>query len=268
MTLSELEARLRERLGDLGSVAIAFSGGVDSSVLLHAARQALGDRAVGVIADSPSLARRELSEARALASEFGVRLVVVGTDELQDPRYVANAGDRCYFCKGALFRAMERVVADEGLDHIAFGEITDDLRDDRPGARAASERGVVAPLRECGFSKEDVRAYARRYRLPVANKPASACLASRIGRGTEVTRERLRRIEFAEEALRELGLVVLRVRDRGALARVEVGPNEMATAQRLQGSIRQTLVPLGFATIELAVYRTPGGDPARRTPVE
>jgi uncharacterized protein len=256
--MDPLEARLHEHLTSLGSVAIAFSGGVDSSVLLHAAQRALGDRAMAVIADSPSLPRRELAEARELARELGVRLEVVQTDELTDPDYVANAGDRCYFCKSALFRAMERVAEVTNVAYLAFGEITDDLSDDRPGARAAGERGVAAPLRVCGFSKADVRAYARRYRLPVAAKPASACLASRIPAGTRVTVERLARVERAEDALLDLGLRVLRVRDRGERARVEVGADELAHATEQSAAIDGALRAVGFDGFELEVYRAPG----------
>ena len=150
-------ARLLERLRSLERVAVAYSGGVDSSALLHAARSVLGADAVGVIADSPSLPRRELLEARATAARIGAELVVIGTDEMDDEGYRANRGDRCYFCKSALFRAMEPWARSRGFRALAFGEIVDDLQDDRPGARAAREFGVVAPLSESGFTKEDVR---------------------------------------------------------------------------------------------------------------
>src|SRR5262249_40912068 len=156
------------RLRGLERVAVAFSGGVDSSVLLHAAHVALGENASGVIADSPSLPRRELAEALALARAMGAPLAVIATDEMDDARYRANAGDRCYFCKSALFRAMEPWARARGFRALAFGEITDDLLDDRPGARAAREFGVVAPLSEAGFSKDDVRRYAREADLRVA----------------------------------------------------------------------------------------------------
>jgi uncharacterized protein len=256
-------ADLRARLAALESVAVAFSGGVDSGVLLHAARAALGERAVGVIADSPSLPRRELAEARALAARIGAELVVLATDEGTDPDYVANRGDRCYFCKGALFGVMGPFARARGLGALAFGEILDDRLDDRPGARAAAEQGVVAPLAEAGFTKADVRRYAREHGLPVADKPASACLASRIPTGTPVTPERLARVEAAEEALRGLGLRELRVRDRGRLARVEVGAAELDGALAREARVRALLAPLGFAAVELALY-VPPAERARR----
>lgn len=252
---------LRAELARHPSLAIAFSGGVDSSVLLHAAHAVLGERAVGVVADSPSLPRRELDEARAVARAIGATLEVVATDEGQDPAYTANRGDRCYFCKAALFRAMERVCRARGIETMAFGEITDDWNDDRPGARAAREARVVAPLSAAGFGKEDVRRYAREVGLAVADKPASACLASRVPVGTPVTAQRLSRIERAEEQLLDLGFALRRVRDHGDRARVEVDEALLPRAQALHAEIAARLAAEGFREVQLAAYRAPGTRP-------
>lgn len=250
-------AALDAALASVPSLAVAYSGGVDSSVLLHAAHARLGARAVGVLADSASLPRRELREARAVAQRIGARLVELDTAELDDPRYRANAGDRCYFCKSALFDALEPWARANGYAAVAFGEIADDALDVRPGGRAARERGVRAPLAEAGFTKEDVRRYAREHGLPVADKPASACLASRLPVGTVVTRERLARIEAAEDALKDLGFRVVRVRDHGDLARVEVGRLEIEAARSAGERIGSLLRERGFARYELAPYVPP-----------
>lgn len=252
---------LRSRLEGLGRVAVAFSGGVDSSALLHAARSVLGEGAVGVIADSPSLPRKELELARETAKVIGARLEVIATDEMEDERYRANAGDRCYFCKSALFRAMEPWARENGFRALAFGEIADDLLDVRPGARAAREFGVVAPLSEAGFTKEDVRRYAREAGLDVFDKPASACLASRLPVGTRVTRERLARIERCEDAVRSLGFRQVRVRDHGARARVEIGDGSFGRASEVLASIRGALLAERFDEIELAEYVSPAQRP-------
>ena len=261
---AERRARLVESLRALGSLAVAYSGGVDSAVLLHAAHTMLGEKACGVIADSPSLPRRELREALELAKSIGARIEVIATNELDDERYLRNAGDRCYFCKSALFSAMEPWARAQGFRALAFGEITDDLSDIRPGARAAKEFGVVAPLSAAGFSKEDVRRYAREAGLVVADKPSSACLASRLPVGTRVSAERLGRIERAEESLKQLGLRQVRVRDLGESARVEVGREELAFARQLAVRIDSALAAEGFARHELAPYLSPAEKAAAR----
>ncbi|MEO1696944.1 MAG: ATP-dependent sacrificial sulfur transferase LarE [Planctomycetota bacterium] len=258
-TYDDRVARLRAHVAELGRVAVAFSGGVDSSVLLHVCREVLGPAdGVAVIADSPSLPRAELVDARRIAASVDARLVEVRTAEGDDPAYRANVGDRCYFCKAALFRAMETFARDEGFRNLAFGEIVDDWSDERPGARAAKEFGVVAPLSAAGMSKDDVRRYAAEAGLEVASKPASACLASRIPVGTEVTPERLRTVEEAEAGLRAaLGFGVLRVRHLGARARVEVSGDEEARARQHLPEIETILAAQGFESVEIAVYGRP-----------
>jgi len=251
-------ARLGAALAELDDLAVAFSGGVDSTVLLHAAAAALGERAVAVVADSPSLPRRELEEVRALAARLGVRLVELRTDELAREGYVANDGLRCYWCKRTLFEGMTVWAAAAGFGRLAFGEIVDDALDARPGRRAATEQGVLAPLAAAGLTKADVRRYAREHDLPVHDKPASACLASRIPRGTSVTADRLARVEHAEALLRAAGLSVLRVRHLGTHARVEVGADERARAEALRETLGERLARAGFETFELATYRPPG----------
>lgn len=250
-------ATLRAELLRHDSLVVAYSGGVDSSVLLAAAFEALGPRVRAVIADSPSLPRRELSSALDTARRIGVEPVVARTQELEDARYAANSGDRCYWCKSALFEAMRAWAAREGVATMAFGEIADDKLDHRPGARAAAEFGVVAPLAAAGFSKADVRRFAAERGLPVAEKPASACLASRLPTGTRVTRERLARVEAAEDRLKDAGLRVVRVRDLGARARVEVGAAEHAAALRDWQALEALVLEAGFDAAELALYVPP-----------
>jgi len=262
---------LRRQVRALGSVAVAFSGGVDSAVLLHVAHLELGEGAAAVIADSPSLPRAELAAARTLARGIGVHLHEVATTEMDEARYRANRGDRCYFCKSALFAAMLPWAKEQGFAALAFGEIIDDLLDDRPGARAAGEFGVVAPLSQAKFDKNDVRRYARDAGLSVADKPAAACLASRIPVGSQVTTDKLARVETAEAALHLLGLRQVRVRHLGDRARVEVGQDELETARAMEGSLGAAVRDAGFTTMELHGYippaqrdaSRPAGEPAK-----
>jgi len=251
-------AALDRLLATFPDLVVAFSGGVDSSVLLHAAVRVLGARAVALIGDSPSLPRRELAEAEAFAARVGARLERLATDELDREGYRANDGQRCYFCRHTLFESMEAWARAHGFTTLAYGEITDDLAEHRPGRRAAAELDVRAPLSEAGFSKADVRAYARAHALAVAEKPAAACLSSRLPLGTPVTRAALARIEAAEEALRPLGFALLRVRDHGAHARVEVAAEERERAGALEGELAARLAALGFTSLELAAYRRGG----------
>lgn len=254
--LAEAEARLRAELSALPGAVIAFSGGVDSSVLLAAALECLGpQRVIAVLAEGPSLARREAEEARAVAADLGATLLVLATDEAEDPRYSANRGDRCYWCKEALFRAAEPVARARGWS-LCYGENADDVAEDRPGARSAAERGVRAPLRDAGWSKELVRAFARARGLRVADKPAAPCLASRLPVGVAVSRERLARVEALEEALRVRGFEILRARhvsDEHAV--IEVADEELARARALEPLLRADAALCGYRAMDLRAYR-------------
>lgn len=250
-TLEARRARLGEILEGLGSVLVAYSGGVDSAYLLKAAHEVLGDRAVGLIADSPSLARAEFEQALDVAREIGARLEVVPTAEHENPAYIANAPNRCYFCKSELFTVTAAAAVRFGVAHVVYGANLDDTGDFRPGMTAARERGIRAPLLEARLTKADVRELARRAGLSVWDKPAFACLASRIPHGTPVTVERLSRVERAEAVLRGHGFRQFRVRDLETMARVEVEARDLPrlTAEPLRGEVVNALRGLGFASV-------------------
>lgn len=254
------EQELLARLTDYRSLIVAYSGGVDSTYLLAAAAEALGDRAVGVTAVSPSLPAAERREAADLAARLGVRHVEVVTDELGRAAYRRNDADRCFHCKSTLFDVLEPLAAELGGAVLALGTVTDDLGDHRPGQRAAAERGVATPLADAGLSKADVRALSRRRGLPTWDKPAAACLASRVAYGLEVTPDRLGRIERAEAWLRDhLGnRANLRVRDHGELARVEVDRTVAPRVLDLAPLVESELRELGwrYVCLDLGGFRS------------
>jgi uncharacterized protein len=225
------EQDLDRRLEALGSVAVAFSGGVDSAYLAVRAHRVLGDRALAVTAVSPSLADAQRAQAADVALRFGLAHLFVDTSEVDDPRYARNDGQRCYWCKTELFQRLLPLARARGLAHLAYGLIRDDLADFRPGHRAAAEAGVLAPLAEVGLGKDEVRALSRAMGLPTWDLPASPCLSSRVPYGTLVTADVLRQVERAEANVRALGFRELRVRHLGEIGRVEIAPAELARLQ-------------------------------------
>lgn len=268
--LKKKQAALEERIGALSRTLIAYSGGVDSAFLAWAAHRVLGSEMLAVIADSPSLARAQLADAIAFAREQQIPLEVIATHELDKPEYAKNDGARCFHCKDELFTLMENVRRERGFDSIAYGVNVNDQGDFRPGQLAAKQHRVTAPLLDAGLTKEEVRELARESGLRVWDKPASACLSSRIEYGRAVTREALSQVEQGEDALRGLGFRQFRVRHHGDIARIEIDRQELPRALNPEMATEFTRLfkALGFKFVTLDLEGFRSGSMNAMLPVE
>lgn len=251
--------RLRDHLSRLGRLALAYSGGVDSTLLLKVAVDTLGPQNVlAITADSPVTTEKERERARTLARSMGVEHLVVPSSEFDEPDFVANRPDRCYVCKRLRFGQLRELAGERGFSHLADGTNVDDTSDYRPGQRAAEELGVLSPLRDAGLGKADIREASRVLGLPTADLPSFACLASRIPYGTPLSEEALRRIEAGEQALAALGLRQYRLRDHGDVARIEVPPDQIPVVVEARTQLTAAIRSLGYryVAVDLEGYRT------------
>ena len=249
-------SQFREQLAANAPLIVAYSGGVDSAYLLAEAHRVLGKKVLGVIADSASLPRQALADALALAREIGAPVEVVQTTELDNPDYASNPMNRCYFCKAELFTRLDGLAAERGFKAIAYGENADDMKQVRPGRQAATEFSIIAPLRDAGLTKAEIRALSRELGLPTADAPAQPCLSSRIPHGTPVTAAALATIERGEAFVRSLGFKVFRVRHivgegETPRAKVQIAPDEMGRVAGVAAAIHEGLRDAGYAAVEI-----------------
>ena len=256
--LTDKYERLQEHIGGLGRVLVAYSGGVDSSLVAFVAAQTLGDDALAVTSGSKSLKRSDLALSEELAEKWRMRHRIIVTDEVLKPEYRANPVNRCFHCKTSLYEALEQIADREGFDHVLNGTNTDDLGDHRPGLIAANNHRVVSPLVDAGFCKRDVRALADALGLDNAQKPQAACLSSRFPYGSHITEARLAQVEAAEDALAELGFTQFRVRHHEEVARIELVADELPRALELRESIQDRVKAVGyrFVAVDLGGFRS------------
>lgn len=257
--LNQKLERLKMILGDLESVVVAYSGGVDSTLLLRVAKES-AQRVLAVTATSPTYPQSELEQAQRIANSLGVEHMIIESHEMENPQFCANPADRCYYCKSELFSQLRAVAAERGFKAVVDGSNAEDLGDFRPGMRAAREYGIRSPLLEAGLTKEEIRELSRYYQLPTWDKPAMACLSSRIPYGEPITPEKVKQIEAGEAFLRSLGLKEVRLRHHGPIARLEVNPAAfpLLITEGVRERIITTLKNLGFTyvTLDLEGYRS------------
>ncbi|SHK85641.1 uncharacterized protein SAMN02745136_03531 [Anaerocolumna jejuensis DSM 15929] len=260
MSLDEKYKLLQDNIKSRGSAAIAFSGGVDSTFLVYAAHEVLGDKLIAVTATSSTYPERELKEAIQYANDMGVKHIIINSEELDIEGFAQNPKNRCYYCKKELFTKIARVAKDNGVEYIFDGSNIDDTGDYRPGMQAARELNVVSPLKESGLTKEDIRELSRKLNLPTWDKPAFACLSSRFPYGTQITKPKLKMVEEGEQFLLDMGIRQIRVRHHGDIARIEVSPEEREQFFdiKVMDNISNKFKQIGFiyVTLDMSGYRT------------